>query len=79
MNGLVVAGALYVDLGDGRESSKGDRAGQIQWRRLPRARYECLRCRTTETPNGNGPGDVARFVATIRTSHTCRAGQSRAA
>ncbi|MGW2550649.1 hypothetical protein [Streptomyces sp. NPDC001635] len=79
MTGLVVAGALYVDLGDGRESPRGDRAGQIRWRCLPRARYECLRCRTTETPNGNGPGDVARFVAAIRTSHICRIRQPQAA
>ncbi|MEU6279774.1 hypothetical protein [Streptomyces sp. NPDC047028] len=64
----VVAAALFVDLGDGRETSHGG----YRWKRLPRARYECLRCHTVEVPDGNGPGDIARFINTIRSSHTCR-------
>jgi hypothetical protein len=63
---------LYVDLGEGREIKTGDRAGQISWKRLPRAKYECWRCQAVEVPDGNGPGDIARFVATIRSSHICR-------
>ncbi|WP_460071126.1 hypothetical protein [Streptomyces sp. YKOK-I1] len=63
---------LLVDLGEGREIKHGDRAGQIRWDRLPRARYDCLLCGASETPDGRGPGDIARFVADIRTSHTCR-------
>jgi hypothetical protein len=72
-SGRRIDGALFADLGDGREVRKGDRAGQITWKRLPRARYECLRCHTVEVPDGNGPGDIARFVASIRNTHTCRA------
>lgn len=63
---------LVVDLGEGREIKKGERAGQIQWKHLPRARYECLRCGSVEVPDGRGPGDVARFVATIHAAHVCR-------
>ena len=72
MTGREVMAVLLVDLGEGREIKHGDRAGQIRWDRLPRARYECLRCHTVETPDGRGPGDIARFVATIATSHVCR-------
>jgi hypothetical protein len=36
-----------------------------------RARYECLRCRTTEGPV-YGPDDVTAFVASIRTDHSSR-------
>jgi hypothetical protein len=72
MNTRGIDAALFVDLGDGREIRSGDRAGQITWKRLPRARYECLRCNTREVPDGNGPGDIARFVATIRQTHICR-------
>ena len=72
MNARGVAAALFVDLGEGREIKTGDQAGQIRWKRLPRAKYECLCCQTVEVPDGNGPGDVARFVATIRTAHVCR-------
>jgi len=74
-----VSAVLFVDCGEGREIKRGDRAGQIRWDRLPRARYECLRCQTVETPTGRGPGDVARFVAAIRTSHTCPPPQPQAA
>lgn len=74
-----VAGGLFIDCGDGFENKNGDRAGQITYRRAPRARYECLRCRTVEGPV-SGAVEVKRFVATIRTSHMCRAGeQSQAA
>lgn len=73
MTGRAVLAALFVDLGDGWEIKKGNRAGQIRWDRLPRARYECLRCQTVEVPDGRGPGDIARFVASIASSHVCRA------
>ena len=73
MTAREVVAALFVDLGEGREIKHGDRAGQIRWDRLPRARYECLRCQAVEVPDGRGPGDVARFVASIRATHTCRA------
>ncbi|WP_129307962.1 hypothetical protein [Streptomyces sp. L2] len=63
-----VAAALFVDLGEGRETGHGT----FRWSRLPRARYECLRCHTVETPDGNGPGDIARFISSIRDQHTCR-------
>ncbi|HEY8985708.1 MAG TPA: hypothetical protein VIU15_39820 [Streptomyces sp.] len=66
-----VRAALFVDLGEGREIKKGDRASQIRWDRLPRARYECLRCQTTEGPVA-GPAKVAKFVATIQSAHICR-------
>ncbi|MEU0671321.1 hypothetical protein ABZ330_00215 [Streptomyces sp. NPDC006172] len=71
MNARRIIAALFVDLGEGREIKKGDRAGQIRWDRLPRARYECLLCGTSEVPDGRGPGDIARFVASIRTDHAC--------
>jgi hypothetical protein len=69
-----VLGALFVDLGEGREIHHGDRAGQISYRRQPRARFECLRCHTTEGPV-TGPHAVAAFVARIQTDHraTCPA------
>ena len=67
-----VLAVLHVDLGEGREIKTGSQAGQISWKRLPRAKYACMRCQTVEVPDGNGPGDIARFVATIRSSHTCR-------
>ncbi|WP_228975011.1 hypothetical protein [Streptomyces sp. DH12] len=69
-----VIDALYVDCGEGREIRHGDRAGQITWRRQPRARFECLRCHTVEGPV-TGPLAVQRFAATIRTTHraTCPA------
>jgi hypothetical protein len=69
-----VIDALYVDLGEGREIRHGDRAGQIRWTRQPRARFECLRCHTTEGPV-TGPHAVREFVARIRADHraTCPA------
>lgn len=73
MTNLRVTAALFVDLGEGRETKTGPRAGEIRWDRLPRARYECLRCQTAEYPDGHGPGDIARFIATIRTTHVCQA------
>ncbi|MEU7596408.1 hypothetical protein AB0B79_25760 [Streptomyces sp. NPDC039022] len=68
MTAVRVAGALFVDLGEGREDR---RTGHIRWSRPPRARYECLRCGTTEGPV-TGAAAVARFVATIRTTHPTR-------
>lgn len=71
-----ITGALFIDCGEGFEIKKGDRAGQIRWTRPPRARFECLRCRTTETPvvgkKESVPAAVARFVASIRTDHLTR-------
>lgn len=69
-----VTGGLFVDCGDGFENKNGDRAGQITYRRAPRARYECLRCQTVEGPV-SGAAAVKRFVATIREAHVCRAGE----
>jgi hypothetical protein len=66
-----IVGALFVDCGQAYENKTGDRAGQITYRRQPRARYECLRCHTVEGPV-TGPAEVKRFVATIRDAHVCR-------
>lgn len=52
-----VTGALYVDLGDNS--------------RPPRARYECVLCRTTEGPV-TGVNDVTAFTATVRAVHRAR-------
>ncbi|WP_030798892.1 hypothetical protein [Streptomyces sp. NRRL S-337] len=60
---LVITGALYVDMGQQNHAGR--------WVRPPRARYECLRCRTTEGPV-SGAADVAQFVATIRAAHPTR-------
>ncbi|MFF2640345.1 hypothetical protein ACFVUB_11180 [Streptomyces niveus] len=57
-----VVGALFVDLGEYR----GDR-----WVRQPRARYECLLCRTAEGPVG-GADEVTAFNAEIRAAHQRR-------
>ncbi|GGW15836.1 hypothetical protein GCM10018980_51310 [Streptomyces capoamus] len=73
MTARVLVGGLFVDCGDGFENKNGDRAGQITYRRAPRARYECLRCQTVEGPV-SGAAAVKRFVATIRTIHVCRTG-----
>lgn len=64
--------ALTVDLGEGFEIKNGDRAGQIKYTRQPRAKYECLRCRTAEGPV-TGAEAVKRFVATVRAAHVCNA------
>ena len=56
----VITGALYVDMGRQLQSGR--------WVEQPRARYECLRCRTVEGPV-TGPSDVAEFVAAIRATH----------
>ena len=64
-------GALFVDLGEGREIKHGNSAGQITWKRQPRAKYECLLCRTTEGPV-TGVLEVRAFVATIRADHRTR-------
>lgn len=63
-------GVLFVDLGEGREDKE---RGGIRWSKQPRAKYECLLCRTTEGPV-TGPIDVRQFVAGIREAHktTCR-------
>lgn len=73
-----VTGGLFVDFGDGFENRNGDRAGQITYRRAPRARYECLRCNAVEGPV-SGAAAVKRFVATIRTTHTCPSGAQQQA
>ncbi|MDV5145887.1 hypothetical protein R1T08_17145 [Streptomyces sp. SBC-4] len=68
-----VVGALFIDCGEGREIKNGDRAGRIRWTRMPSARFECLLCRTAETPairpSEPVPAAVARFIAHIRTTH----------
>lgn len=67
----VITAALFIDCGQGREDKT---TGQITYSRPPRARYECLRCHTTEGPV-TGARAVQAFVARIRTSHraTCPA------
>ena len=71
MTGLVEPiGALFVDLGEGREDKE---RGGIRYTRQPRAKYECLLCRTTEGPV-TGATAVTAFVQTIRATHktNCR-------
>lgn len=60
-----VTGALFVDCG--RQARSG------RWIDQPRARYECLLCRTQVGPVV-GADRVQAFVASIRTAHraTCR-------
>lgn len=71
--------ALTVDLGEGFEIKNGERAGQIKYTRQPRAKYECLRCRTLEGPV-TGPEAVKRFAATVQAAHICHAqGRQQAA
>lgn len=65
-----VMAALFVDMGvfaSGR------------WVREPRAKYECVRCQTTEGPV-KGADRVREFVARIRTDHPlyCTANQQGA-
>lgn len=52
-----VTAALFVDFGDKS--------------RPPRAKYECVRCQTTEGPV-HGPEQVAAFVANVKTAHHAR-------
>ncbi|MFF0019133.1 hypothetical protein ACFYQQ_01005 [Streptomyces sp. NPDC005496] len=69
MNGpLAVADALFVDLGDGREIKEGARAGQITYKRQPRARYECLRCGYHAPPVTGAPA-VRDFVTNEPRDH----------
>ncbi|MFF0143577.1 hypothetical protein ACFYRN_45240 [Streptomyces sp. NPDC005227] len=60
--------ALFVDCGDGYEIKQGDRAGQIVYRRQPRARFECVRCEYA-SEIVTGPVAVREFVANEPTSH----------
>ncbi|MFG2900938.1 hypothetical protein ACGFZH_28115 [Streptomyces zaomyceticus] len=55
-----VAGALFIDCG--KQLKNGT------WVQPPRARYECLTCRTTEGPVV-GAAAVTAFVQTIRAKH----------
>lgn len=64
----IITGALFVDLGEGREIKDGDRAGQIGWSQPPRARYECLLCHTSEGPV-QGAIAVRKFVTRIHADH----------
>ncbi|MFD1832437.1 hypothetical protein ACFSJS_22720 [Streptomyces desertarenae] len=73
MSRIAITGALFVDMGEGHAIRSGDRAGQITYKRQPRARYECLTCRATEGPV-EGPAAVARFVAEVRAVHAARCG-----
>jgi hypothetical protein len=68
-----IRAALRIDCGDGRETGPGT----FTYRRPPRAKYECLRCRTEEGPV-TGAAAVKDFVATIRARHaaTCTARQT---
>ncbi|MDJ0460636.1 hypothetical protein [Streptomyces sp. H27-C3] len=68
--------ALFIDCGDAYEIRDGDRAGRIVRKTQPRARYECLLCRTREGPV-TGADRVREFVARIRTDHPtyCTANQ----
>ena len=59
----VITGALYVDMG------QQNRAGR--WVRPPRARYECLLCRTADGPV-TGAEDVIAFTATASAEHKAR-------
>ncbi|MFB7589330.1 hypothetical protein [Streptomyces sp. NPDC056169] len=60
-----VAGALFIDC--------GQQLKNLTWVRPPRARYECLTCRTVEGPVV-GAAAVTAFVQTIRTKHQHRQG-----
>jgi hypothetical protein len=66
-----ICDVIFVDLGEGFEIKDGDRAGQIRWTRPPRARFECLLCRTPEGPVTGAPL-VRDFVANIRADHRAR-------
>lgn len=55
-----VTAALFVDLGVARKDGT--------WAKQPRAKYECIRCRSTEGPV-QGADRVREFVARIRTDH----------
>lgn len=59
MTRMEVTAVLFIDCG---VDDQGRRA------RTPRARYECLLCRTAEGPV-YGRDRVAEFVARIRTDH----------
>ncbi len=69
---LRITGGLFIDCGEGREIKHGDRAGQIRYTRQPRARYECVACRTT-TETVTGAEAVKAFINHIRATHkaTC--------
>jgi hypothetical protein len=68
MTGRTVADALFIDCGDGYEIKQGDNAGEIKYRRPPRARFECVRCEYA-SEIVTGPEAVKQFVATARTDH----------
>lgn len=60
--------ALFVDCGDGYEVKQGDDAGQIKYRRPPRARFECVRCGYASATVTGAP-NVRDFVANEPTDH----------
>ncbi|MET7944237.1 hypothetical protein [Streptomyces sp. NPDC005302] len=60
--------ALFIDCGDGYEIKHGDNAGEIKYRRPPRARFECVRCGYA-SPIVTGPTAVKNFVAAARPEH----------
>lgn len=61
--------ALFVDCGDGYEVKQGSSdAGEIKYRRPPRARFECVRCEYASEVV-TGATAVKRFVATAATDH----------
>ncbi|MGY4903287.1 hypothetical protein [Streptomyces sp. 900116325] len=59
-DGRQITGALSVQFG--RQLKGGT------WAELPRAKYECFACRTTEGPVV-GAAAVTAFVQTIRATH----------
>lgn len=68
MSGQQVTGALYVDLGAGREDPD---TGAVRYWTPPRARYECLLCGGREGPV-TGSVRVREFTANARTNHRPR-------
>ncbi|MFG2269095.1 hypothetical protein ACGFNY_04895 [Streptomyces chartreusis] len=63
-----VRDVIFVDLGEGYETKKGPRKGEIWWKRQPRARYECLPCQYA-SPVVHGVDEVRAFITDIRTRH----------
>lgn len=56
--------ALFVDMGQGRETGPGT----FTYTKPPRAKYECVRCQTLVGPV-TGAEAVKRFVLTAASDH----------
>ncbi|MFF2525930.1 hypothetical protein [Streptomyces liangshanensis] len=65
-SGSYITGALFVDSGLVPDPNAED--GRLRRVRPPRAKYECLRCRTVEGPV-HGADEVKRFAALIKDAH----------